>query len=364
MKCDFDETLMKSLQDAHIEIVADLCHSDQTVEISALYFVGTVIGRNLLHNLREIESIITVQQIVLNQFKVTKGKVHPIVDSLYSDILTTSSMDQVAALTNQLLQDDIIESDNDMDRMRSVAATAHCVFLMINVVKGRSQRDCVSKIAWSMLRLSLELLFPFSETKHECYEEWAIYVRTLQGLIHVLIGKTDLIALKGYEVSSILQAVGNFDKSHTECFPDSDIYVSACAITSHLLTSYPKQLYSCVPVLTCTLRRLLCHVMKSRHQSNYLMIQEFSKICALLPDHKDVFKKHIMYVVLFFINNMTLLHVEPTTKASLEPSIFLLLDTISEYEVQQLNTLMRPDAKASFQSLHKNYQKHLYKGQF
>ena len=93
------------------------------------------------------------------------------------------------------------------------------------------------------------------------------------------------------------------------------------------------------------------------------MCQEFRKVCELLPEHKDIFKKHMMHLVLYYIDGIQK-SMDPWIKTELEPSIFSLLDSLSEFETKQMNTLMNATTKALFQSVFKNYKKHEYKGQF
>lgn len=365
--CEINDVLSQKLGLVHSDIISKLYMSDTCVEGSAIYVFGAVITRDLLPGLRRLDLFVTLQNIVLKQFKVMNGRVHPIIDTTYSMILSEADGDQVAVLS-EALWDHAMACDEGEDPVTSLSAALHCFFFMINVVKGQNQRAALAKIAGRILRLSLEMSKPLCTENIEHKEEVADHTQTILRTLLALIGKTDLIALKCQDISSILKSVGRmFDKSPSEFFfnvdsVDSDVYFSSCAIVIYLLKIYPKQLYGCVPSLIVILRRLLDYILQKTTDCNHAMIQEYGKICELLPGHKDVFKKHVMYVILHFVDK-TLTDVEPSIKVSLEPSIFLLLDTVSEFEIQQLNTLMCPNEKASFQSLYKNYQKHTYKGQ-
>ena len=51
-------------------------------------------------------------------------------------------------------------------------------------------------------------------------------------------------------------------------------------------------------------------------------------------------------------------------KREITPCVYNMLDTLTTFEIQQLNTVMDPTSKVLFQSVFKSYQKRLYKGQF
>ena len=91
---------------------------------------------------------------------------------------------------------------------------------------------------------------------------------------------------------------------------------------------------------------------------------EFTRLCELLSPHKDVYKKHVVGLVLFFVNHLVKEKDHSlTVKNALLPAVHCLLDTFSEYETSQLNALMSTQAKSAFRSIYQSYRKfHAYKG--
>jgi len=237
---------------------------------------------------------------------------------------------------------------------------------MANVVKGHAEREVLSAFGRKLLPKSSDLIYPFAKQSLVPYERWKNQILSAQGFMNTIIGKNDLIVLKGWDVSIILQTI-NIALASPEISTEysrfeNDMYSTSCKIVVSLLKHYPKQLYGCTPSLTSALRCLLNHSMRVGSGKSEIF-EEFRKVCELLPEHKDVFKKHIMHLILFYVDGIQMT-IDTSTKAQLEPSIFLLLGTLSDFETKQLNTLMRPAAKPLFQTVFKNYQKHQYKGQY
>ena len=131
---------------------------------------------------------------------------------------------------------------------------------------------------------------------------------------------------------------------------------------------YPKLIYGCVPSFISSLRTLfkfiLCQSFKSTLDSTEI-IAEFDKICQLLPEHKDIFKKHIIGLVMDYVDALQGGGgMGNELKREITPCVYNMLDTLTTFEIQQLNTVMDPTSKVLFQSVFKSYQKRLYKGQF
>jgi len=337
----------------------EACH-----DVGILYLFGTLIGKGCLPNTGTIELMLRVQGIVVEQCKATNLCIHPIISASYAKILLEAKAEELAILGNSLLQL-IGESDGD-DRISLIAANLHCVRVMANVVKGQAEREVLSIFGHKLLTISNDLIHPFGRQSQLSYDRWRNQVITAQGFMTTIIAKNDLISLKGSDVSNILLSINTLLASQipTE-HPriDNIMYSTSCAIIISLLKHYPKQLYGCASSLTSALRCLLNHIMHIRNGEGMEMFEEFRKVCELLPEHKDIFKKHVMHLVLFYVDGMQKI-MDTSTKAQLEPSIFFLLDTLSEYETKQMNTLMRPAAKPLFQNVYRNYQKHQYKGQY
>ena len=344
-------------------------HDDHATHSAILYFFGSLVGKGLLPCSATMDSKLAVQEITMHHHQKKRGRTHPVIDATYAKILSETNAEELVNLAANLLMP--LNNGDGGDRSSKCSAVVHCFHTMTHVVKGQSQRETLSSMAKRLLPVAYDLIYPFTHQLQVSYEDWSIQIRTAQALLLTLIGKNDIITLKGYDVSNILATVTTIfyrpiepDKN-TFTRIDKNVYVSSCAIVTSLLKYYPKQLYGCVPSFTCTMRSLLNHVMQSKREETDVMTmcQEFRKVCELLPEHKDIFKKHMMHLVLYYIDGIQK-SMDPWIKTELEPSIFSLLDSLSEFETKQMNTLMNATTKALFQSVFKNYKKHEYKGQF
>lgn len=348
-------------------IMERLSRSEACIDVGMLYLFGTLIGKDCVPNTGTVELMLRVQGIVVEQCKATNLCMHPIISASYAKILLKANAEELTILANRLLQL-IGESDGD-DRISLIATNLHCVRVMANIVKGYAEREVLSIFVRKLLTISNDLIYPFARQSQLSYERWRNQVITAQGFMTTIIAKNDLISLKGSDVSNILLSINTLLASsqipteHPRI--DNIMYSTSCTIIISLLKHYPKQLYGCTPSLTSALRCLLNHIMHIRNDKGeeLEMFEEFRKVCELLPEHKDIFKKHVMHLVLFYVDGMQKT-MDSSAKAQLEPSIYFLLDTLSEYETKQMNTLMRPAAKPLFQNVYKNYQKHQYKGQY
>ena len=345
---------------------------DTSTYEAALYFFGSIVGNDILPSASDLKMKLTVQDIAIRHFQEKYGRTHPIIDSVYAKILNDTRPEDLSIIAANLLS--ISPDSTGSTSMSRTLASIHFFHTMIHVIKGQKQRETLSSVAKQFLPMISDVIYPFRQQANTPYEEWSIQIRTAQALTLTLIEKNDLISLKGHNVSSILATTTavfhrqanehDGDALASTMDTDRNVYASSCAIASTLLKYYPKQLYGCAPSFTSALRCLLDHVMKCNKQDTdvTMKIQEFKKICELLPEHKEIFKKHIMHVVLYYVDGID--KMDPWIKTHLEPSVFFLLDTLSEFETKQMNTLMNATGKALFQSVFKNFRKSQYKGQF
>ena len=242
---------------------------------------------------------------------------------------------------------------------------------MVNVVKGQSQRQSLSDMVKHFLHLAMGLHFPISLVSGS-RRVWEICICTAQSFISDVTSKRDILQLNGLEISNILAAVNVLfegrEKKKSKPVMSSRVYVSCCDIIISLIKHYPKHLYGCSPPFVSTIRSLFREILFSGEQvcsaTTDLKIQEFTKVCELLSAHKEVFKKHSVGFIIDYVNKLQS-GIDSSLKNRLIPAVYSLLDMLSIYETQQMNTLMNPTTKAIFRTLFQNYQKsHQYKGQF
>jgi hypothetical protein len=174
------------------------------------------------------------------------------------------------------------------------------------------------------------------------------------------------------------------------------VYLACIRLFSFVQQRFPKQLHKCAPSVISVMHSFLRHamvvnvvdVMKIPSQQQQRLLdqdiatraQEFSRVCELLISHREVYKKHIVSLVLAFVqcasatattatkgdksNIHTATAMPLTVREALVPAIHYLLDTFSVYETKTLNAQMDLQCKTTFRSIYQSYQKvHMYKGQ-
>jgi hypothetical protein len=145
----------------------------------------------------------------------------------------------------------------------------------------------------------------------------------------------------------------------------ADTYKDVFTLLSFLLQRFSKQLYVCVPSIVCTLSALLKHNLHGDLNELDIMDrgQKFSRLCELLVPHKEVYKKHVLGILVEFVHALSN-DLDLPRKNSLTPAVYCILDMLQQYETKQLNTMLDTTGRALFRSVYHSYQKiHVYKGQ-
>jgi hypothetical protein len=147
----------------------------------------------------------------------------------------------------------------------------------------------------------------------------------------------------------------------------TDLYLQCSQVFHCMFQRYTKRLYSCVPSVISVLHSFLARVL---YDSTEVLDDDitrrgqcFSRLCELFVAHKDIYKKHLVGLILEFAHGLKE-NLSAIRKDCLLPAVYSLLDCLTSFEMKQLNTLMDPKAKPLFRSICQSHQKlHLYKGQ-
>lgn len=79
--------------------------------------------------------------------------------------------------------------------------------------------------------------------------------------------------------------------------------------------------------------------------------------------HKDVYKKHVVGLMLCYIRALNE-GMNTSTKSKLMPAIYALLDMCSDFETRQINAMIDIPSKALFAPVFQSYLKYFqYNGQ-
>eukprot|EP00536_Pseudo-nitzschia_multiseries_P012516 jgi/Psemu1/68346/estExt_Genemark1.C_4820020 len=142
-------------------------------------------------------------------------------------------------------------------------------------------------------------------------------------------------------------------------------YEAAFSLASFFLQRFSKQVHSCVPSLIISLAAMLQFALRKSLPEQHMSLcgQRFSRLCELLLPHGDVYKKHVMCLILRFVTALQG-DMNPVCRKSLLPGIYCLLDIIQQHESMQLNSMLDEECRAILRSIHEGYKKiHVYKGQ-
>lgn len=224
-------------------------------------------------------------------------------------------------------------------------------------------------------------------------------IRTCMNMLLFLITHPDIIKLSSRDIALILATIS---QPHAPSSEDKHsrirFFGSSCKITSFLLKGYTQKVYTCIPVFVSTLTSLLLDIISFHPDDQTYIVNPkaelFTKLCESLKEHKEVFKKHIIGLLLTFSDALVVSPSSPVstflpketkagggeggnvmnleTKKAILPAIYALLDLCSSFEIDQLNFLMSSlssstsssSAKVMFRKIYQGYQKQSYKGQF
>ncbi|KAI2496720.1 hypothetical protein MHU86_17767 [Fragilaria crotonensis] len=193
--------------------------------------------------------------------------------------------------------------------------------------------------------------------------------RAAADLLIELTAHKDFVCFKERDIARILSQVCCSLRSanSTDILDsDEDLFYMCCRLVASLVQRFPKQLYTCVASLTQVLQNLFHVVFDGKQNGSQVLGQsrEISRLCEMLGSHKEILKKHVLGLILDFIEALKN-DMMPTCKKALTPAVYCILDMLSEYEVSQLNALLDASSKALFRSFFDGFQKwHVYRGRF
>ena len=126
-----------------------------------------------------------------------------------------------------------------------------------------------------------------------------------------------------------------------------------------MMQRYARQLYTCAPVVVSYLRRFLDMILSL--QANKGSIEMFTRMCEAVVTHRDIYKKHLVGLVLRFVRALED-GLATDTKDNMFPAISFLLDSLEEHEMKELNSMMDVKGRTLFRSIYGSYRKNLYRG--
>ncbi|GKZ01094.1 hypothetical protein MPSEU_001061000 [Mayamaea pseudoterrestris] len=163
----------------------------------------------------------------------------------------------------------------------------------------------------------------------------------------------------------ISAAVGYSEPGNEMTVLPTQLYIACVKLYVTVFKRYFKYLYACAPLVVLVVQAFLARVLYEQDLTDDVIVdraQRYSRVCELFVDHKEIYKKHVIGLILEYVQAIKE-GLSLVRKASLLPAIHLLLDTLSTHELKQLNVLMDPSATIIFKGIYQKYQKfHTYKG--
>lgn len=239
--------------------------------------------------------------------------------------------------------------------------------LIVRNLNSEDQVELISSAARYFFTQSLQFLTSAGTD----ITSWKTGVSASTSLIIDMAGNKNVISLRDRDIAlvlahtnSVLGTGGIVDTSDFLPVP-AEVYGSCFSLLSLFLQRFSKQLYVCVPSIISTLSSMLRHALYGSLGELDIMDrgQKFTRLCELLVPHRDVYKKHVLGLLIEFVKALRG-DMDLVRKNSLTPAVYCLLDMLQQYETKQLNSMMDTTGKALFRTVHQNYQKlHVYKGQ-
>jgi Urb2/Npa2 family len=326
---------------------------------------------------------------------------HDLLDASFCHLVSDLDGKHLEAVLRRLLllhRDDEQDDDGKPCTASSLSLATRLRFLDFIMLYGKkdSHVECISKFGRHVFLLALQALYkrhPGQSTRASldccCWTEGIIQSTKL---LTELMKRRDLISLRERDLALVLAHVsavlGPGGGGNELTTTTTTVYLTCIRLFSFLQQRFPKQLHTCAPSVISVMHSFLRHTMivnvveantmitsqqqRLLDQDIFFRAQEFSRICELLISHREVYKKHIVSLVLAFVqytsadkndnsNNGTM---SLTVREALVPAIHYLLDSFSVHETKTLNAQMDLRCKTTFRSIYQSYQKvHTYKGQ-
>jgi Urb2/Npa2 family len=199
------------------------------------------------------------------------------------------------------------------------------------------------------------------------------------GVVKELLRAHELLPLRDRDLARILSHMSAIlgpgsagtpnlsQKSRGVKLLSTNLYLHCSYVFLAMFQRYTKHLYACVPSVISVLHSFLDRVLYDANDVTDEDItrraRSFARLSELLVTHKDIYKKHIVGLLLEFVHALED-NLSALRKEELLPAVFSLLDSLTVYETKQLNVLMSTKGKPLFQGVYHSYQKlHAYKGQ-
>ena len=247
--------------------------------------------------------------------------------------------------------------------------------LIIVNLTSTDQVEVISKFSRRFLSKAVQFLAKGKACEKSSSDRVGIDCAT--DLIIEMASSKDVISIRERDIAMILVNVNSAMNRGRSFSPpsggmlivpiESQVYNSCFSLVSFLLQRFSKQLHYCVPSLIRTMTAMLQHSLYGDELPESQIAdrgQKFTRLCELLLPHGEVYKKHILCLLVEYVQALRGGDMPLSRKNSLAPAIYCLLDILQQHETTQLNSMLDDMGRALLRSVHESYKKlHVYKGQ-
>ncbi|CAJ1969340.1 unnamed protein product [Cylindrotheca closterium] len=284
---------------------------------------------------------------------------NPVLETAFSELVTDLDSGSLEALLNDL--------SSFAARGRIAAFRLRLIHLVVVKLAPTSSLPVVAEYSRRYFMFAIQCMVKHNSTPSDCFDR-TVYCAV--SLIIDMASNRDVISLRESDIALILchisSAINILDEPSKEFHAvTTSVYSSCCLMLTFLLQRFPKQLHSCVSLTSGLLVALLQRALHGDFTKSdaKMRCQKYTRLCELLQPHGDVYKKHVLAVLLEYVKALRG-NLDPARKNDIMPAIFCLLDILQQYENSQLNSMLDDMGRALLRSTHTNYQRaHVYKGQ-
>jgi len=280
----------------------------------------------------------------------------PLLDAAFCSLIRHTDVDGLNTAITILIKEE--------GKGHSSVFLVNTFHLMISSIKSQEQQKYIAGHCERFLFISMDLLRDNSCDMHQTVHN----VNSFSRMMATLLAKKELLVLSGREIGMVcsemtpLFHIDRVNARDVEC--DISVFNACSSVIAALISHYSKQLYGCPSPLFGLLLSLLSHILHTNAKKGLSeKTIEYSKLCELLIPHKEIFKKHVVGLILCYIKALSE-GMSPITKKRLMPSIYALLDVCSDFETRQINAMIDVPSKTLFAPVFRSYQKfYQYHGQ-
>jgi hypothetical protein len=263
------------------------------------------------------------------------------------------------------------EFDEFLNKLTSTLVKApsklKILHMLVLSVTNESQIEVIAKHSATIMSNCLQVM---TQVAREVDVE-SESILEVSSLIVNMASRKDIMVLRERDIALILACITSTIRVDEDCVQKqtTEVHIKAYdasfLLVSSFLQRFSKQVHSCVPSLIISLNTMLQFALRESMPVTSMPScgQKFSRLCELLLPYGEVYKKHIICLIVRFVDALQGT-MNATCKKSLLPGIYCLLDIIQDHETMQLNSMLDEMGRALLRSLHEGYKKiHVYHGQ-